>query len=75
MMTRLPTLTARKILKALDQAGFEVERQTGSHIILRNPLSSRTTCVPLHGKDVKRSLMKEILRQAGLSEEEFQELL
>ena len=75
MMTRLPTLTARKIIKALDQAGFEIERQTGSHIILRNPISLRTTCVPLHGKDVKRSLMKEILRQAGLTEKEFQELL
>jgi mRNA interferase HicA len=71
MMTRLPTLTARKIIKALDEAGFEVERQTGSHVILRNPETRRTTCVPLHGKDVKRSLMKEILRQAGLSEDEF----
>jgi predicted RNA binding protein YcfA (HicA-like mRNA interferase family) len=75
MMTRLPTLTARKIIKALDRAGFEVERQTGSHIILRNPVNLRTTCVPLHGKDVKRSLMKEILRQAGLTEKDFQELL
>ena len=75
MMTRLPTLTARKIIKALDQAGFEVERQTGSHLILRNPVSLRTTCVPLHGKDVKRSLMKEILRQAGITEDDFRKLI
>jgi len=75
MMTRLPTLSARKIIKALERAGFDVERQTGSHLILRNPTNGRTTCVPLHGKDVKRSLMKEILRQAGLSEDDFRNAL
>ena len=74
-MTRLPTLHARKIIQALEQAGFVFDRQTGSHFILRNPITRRTTCVPKHGKDVKRNLMKEILQQAGLTEEEFRKLL
>lgn len=74
-MPRLPTLHVRKLIKALEQAGFIFDRQTGSHFILRNPLTRKTTCVPKHGKDVKRSLMKEILQQAGLTEEEFRELL
>jgi len=74
-MTRLPTLHSRKIIKALEQAGFVFDRQTGSHFILRHPISKKTTCVPKHGKDVKRSLMKEIIQQAGLSEEEFRKLL
>ena len=74
-MTRLPTLHARKIIKALEQAGFVFDRQTGSHFILRHPISKKTTCVPKHGKDVKRSLMKEILQQAGLTEEQFRKLL
>ncbi len=73
-MTRLPTLNARKIIQALERAGFVFDRQTGSHYILRHPLKRRTTGVPKHGKDVKRSLMKEILRQSGLSEEHFSQI-
>jgi predicted RNA binding protein YcfA (HicA-like mRNA interferase family) len=74
-MTRLPTLHARKIIQALEKAGFVFDRQTGSHLILRHPITRQTTCVPKHGKDVKRSLMKEILQQAGLTEEDFRKLL
>jgi mRNA interferase HicA len=74
-MTRLPTLHARKIIQALEKAGFVFDRQTGSHFILRHPITRQTTCVPKHGKDVKRNLMKEILQQAGLTEEEFRRLL
>lgn len=74
-MTRLPTLHARKIINALEQAGFVFDRQTGSHFILRHPVTRKTTCVPKHGKDVKQSLMEEILQQAGLTEEEFRKLL
>lgn len=75
MMARLPTLHVRKLIKALERAGFSFERQTGSHLILRNPDTMRTTCVPLHAKDVKRSLMKEILQQAGLTEDQFRAFL
>jgi predicted RNA binding protein YcfA (HicA-like mRNA interferase family) len=74
-MSRLPTLHGRKIIEALEKGGFVFDRQTGSHMIFRNPQAKRTTCVPLYGKDVKRSLMKEILRQAGLTEDEFRNLL
>ena len=74
-MTRLPTLHSRKVIQALERGGFIFDRQTGSHFILRHPITRRTTCVPKHGKDVKRSLMKEILQQAGLTEGEFEKLL
>lgn len=74
-MTRLPNLNARKIVQALKRAGFVVERQTGAHFILRHPVTRLTTCVPWHGTDVKRGLMKAILQQAGLTEDEFRELL
>lgn len=73
-MTRLPTLYGRKIIQALEQAGFVFFKQRGSHCILRHPITRQTTCVPVHGQDVKRSLMKEILQQAGLTEEEFRKL-
>lgn len=74
-MTRLPTLNARKIIQALERAGFVFDRHAGSHYILRHPVTRRTTGVPIHGKDVKRNLMKEILQQAGLTEDQFRNLL
>ena len=74
-MTRLPTLSARKIIGALERAGFVIDRQNGSHVILEHPAKGLRTAVPKHNRDVRRSLMKEILRQASLTEDEFRKLL
>ena len=74
-MTRLPTLTARKVIRALQKAGFVVDRQSGSHIILMQPVQRLRTSVPKHSTDLNRSLMKLILKQAHLSEDEFRQLL
>lgn len=74
-MSRLPNLTATKIIRALKRAGFEDNGQKGSHRYFWNPHSSRQTGVPMHGGDLRRSLMKEIIRQAGLSEDEFRTFL
>ena len=74
-MTRLPTLSARKLIQALERAGFALDRQRGSHYILIHSTKRLTTCVPVHGKDVNRALLKLILKQAGLSEDAFQKLL
>jgi predicted RNA binding protein YcfA (HicA-like mRNA interferase family) len=74
-MTRLPTLSARKIIQALEKAGFVMDRQRGSHYVMRHVVKNLTTCVPVHGKDVKRSLLKLILKQTDLSEDQFRKLL
>jgi len=74
-MTRLPTLSARKIIQALERAGFVDDGQKGSHYFLRHPVKRVTTAVPIHGKDVKRSLMKLILKQAAMTEDEFRRFL
>jgi len=74
-MTRLPTLSARKIIQSLEQAGFVADGHKGSHFFLWHPIKHLTTAVPKHSKDVKRNLMKLILKQAGLTEEEFRKLL
>jgi len=72
---RLPSLTARELVRALEKAGFEFQRQKGSHVTLRHPTTRRTTVVPMHTGDVKRPLLKMIVQQAGLSEDEFLRLL
>ncbi len=74
-MSRLPNLNTTKIIRALKRAGFEYNGQKGSHKYFWNPVTKLQTCVPMHNGDVKRNLMKEIIQQAGLSEEEFRKLL
>ena len=74
-MSRLPMVTPREMLATLKRAGFVEHHTKGSHIYLWHPEKKLMTGVPMHAKDLKRSLMKEILRQANLTEEKFRKLL
>jgi predicted RNA binding protein YcfA (HicA-like mRNA interferase family) len=74
-MSRLPLLPARELIRALQQAGFQVLRQRGSHIRLRHE-DGRVVTVPVHpGQDIVRGLLRKILRDAELSPQELDELL
>ena len=73
-MPRLPVLSAREIVKAFGQAGFEFQRQTGSHLILYHAVRRQTLSVPNH-TSVKRGTLRALLRQTGLTVEEFLNLL
>lgn len=77
MPPKLPVLKPRQVVAALERAGFYVHHQKGSHVRLLHRTNSRLhVTVPIHNKDVPPSLLKHrILKQAGLSEEEFLELL
>lgn len=72
---RLPMLSARKMVAALKKAGFEETHYKGSHLFLHHPAKDLETSVPMHGGDVGRALVRAILQQAKLSEEEFRALL
>lgn len=65
--------TAKEVLRKLLKAGFVERRQSGSHKILRHP-DKRQTYVAMHTRDIPNGTLKSILRQAGLSEEEFKKL-
>ncbi len=67
-------IDAIRMIKALKRLGFIETGQKGSHVLLEHPVSKAQTSVPMHGGDLKRGLMKAILRQAGLSEDEFREI-
>ena len=75
MSGRLPQTKPEACIRALEKLGFVVRKQTGSHVILRHPLSGRITSVPHHSGDIKRGLLYGIIRQAGLSVQEFIDLL
>lgn len=74
-MTRLPTLNPTQFVRALKRAGFVEHTQRGSHLMLKHPVDGRRTVVPMHGGELKRSLMKLILKQIELDEAAFRDLL
>ena len=74
-MSKLPLVDAKTFEKLLFSLGFEIKRQKGSHVFYRHP-DSRYTTLPHHkGRDIGRSLIREILRQIDLTPEEFIEKL
>lgn len=69
----LRPLRAREIVRKLVRAGFALSRQTGSHArYLRS--DGRGVTVPMHPGDVPTAVLRSILRQAGLSEDEWDAL-
>jgi predicted RNA binding protein YcfA (HicA-like mRNA interferase family) len=74
-VTRLPAVTGKQLVAALQRAGFEVVRIKGSHHYLRHP-DGRASVVPVHaGEDLGRGLMAKILRATKLPREEIQRYL
>ena len=73
-MSKLPRLSGRECIKALEKVGFRIRRQEGSHIILRRMDPFAQVVVPDH-KELDRGTLRAIIRQAGMSVEEFVKLL
>ena len=73
----LPVVNGKRVIQALTKAGFALDRIVGSHHVLKYPGDpSRTVTVPVHpGRDLKRGTICAIIRQAGLTVEEFTEFL
>ncbi|MGO9006464.1 MAG: type II toxin-antitoxin system HicA family toxin [Beijerinckiaceae bacterium] len=74
---RLPSSRGKDVVRALEKAGFVVDRIVGSHHVMAFPGdSTRTVTVPVHAsRDLKPGTLRSIIRQAGLSVEEFTTLL
>ena len=73
-MSKLPRLSGRKCVRALQKAGFYEKRQHGSHIILRRDNPFAQLVVPDH-KELDRGTLRAIIRQANLTVDEFNKLL
>lgn len=67
----MASFKARQIIRILEKLGYIKKRQTGSHAMMFNPKSKRIIPVPIHAKELKRGLLKAIIKQAESSEEEF----
>lgn len=74
-MSNLPRVSGREVVKALARAGYEQDRQRGSHIILRQKeYPHRRIVVPDH-KEVAKGTLRSIIRLTGLTVDEFKALL
>ena len=75
-MTKLPMVSGEKTIKALKRVGFTVVRQKGSHVRLEKETLEGVIklTVPLH-ETLKKKTLSMILKEAGISIEEFVELL
>jgi predicted RNA binding protein YcfA (HicA-like mRNA interferase family) len=75
-MPKLPSVSGERVVRALKRAGFVELRQRGSHVSLEKQIGDKVfrTVVPMHSSLSKGTLF-DILKQSGLSVEEFIELL
>ncbi len=73
-MSRLPRVSGRDCLKALGKLSYYLKRQEGSHMILRRDNPFAQVVVPDH-RELDRGTLRAIIKQAGLSVDEFVRLL
>jgi len=71
-MAKLPVLSGKELIKSLEQDGFQIVRQKGSHVSLHK--GDFRTVVPLHS-DLSKGTLLGILKQCGLTKEKLIELL
>lgn len=72
-MSRQPACSGRDAVKAFGKLGYLVDHQTGSHIILRHANLRRLT-VPDH-RELAKGTLRSLIREAGISKDEFMALL
>lgn len=74
-MARLPVVSGRELVRALEKSGYVVDRQKGSHIVLRQSTEPfRRVTVPDH-KQIAKGTLRSILRHTGLTTDELVKLL
>ena len=75
-MTDLPSVSATRLIRALQRAGFFVHHVTGGHYVLKHPdRGPLRVTLPWHNRDLKRGTLVSVIEQAGYTIEEFSKLL
>ncbi|OPX19538.1 MAG: hypothetical protein BZ151_08635 [Desulfobacca sp. 4484_104] len=71
-MSHLGSYSGEQVVKAFSKAGWQVARQRSSHIILTREGYEATLSIPVHkGKIVKRGTLRNLIRDAKMTVEEF----
>ena len=75
MNPRLPAVTPREAVRALERCGWQLDRVKGSHHVFRHPDHQHRVVVPVHARDLARGTFNAIIEASGVSREEFLKLL
>ena len=71
-MPKLPIAKPKQVIRALQRAGFYIHHQTGSHArLIHKTNSEKRVTVPIHNKDIPKGTLANIIRQTGLTMDEF----
>ncbi|MFB2894752.1 type II toxin-antitoxin system HicA family toxin [Aerosakkonemataceae cyanobacterium BLCC-F50] len=74
-MSNFPSVKAKEFIKVIENLGFYLDRQKGSHAIYKNSQGLRVV-VPIHsGKDLKSGTLMGMIQDMGINKETFFELL
>jgi predicted RNA binding protein YcfA (HicA-like mRNA interferase family) len=73
-MPKLPVISGREARRGFEKLGWVFERQRGSHMILTKAGVSVNLSIPDH-RELDRGLLRGLIRDAGLSPEQFVEVL
>lgn len=70
-MAELPTVTGPQAIKAFSKLGFVRDRIKGSHHILKKEGHPYVLSIPVHRGNLKRGLLRSLIRDAGATVDEF----
>jgi len=73
-MSRLPRISGKQAISALQKAGFTIIRQSGSHIVIKRSDPFAQLVIPNH-KELDTGTLRAIIRQADISVDDFIALL
>lgn len=70
-MPKLPAIKPKDIIRKLNSLGFIEDHVTGSHVILYHPHTGKRAVVPYHLKDLPKGTLSSLLREAGITKQDF----
>lgn len=70
-MSRIRSFKPRELIKKFEKAGYIIDRQKGSHVILYHPTQGKRLTIPLHVREMPKGTLLSVIKQAGLTREEF----
>jgi predicted RNA binding protein YcfA (HicA-like mRNA interferase family) len=74
-MPRLPAVTPRQAIRALQRCGWELDRTKGSHQVFRHPEYRHRVVAPIHARDLASGMLHQIIHASRISRDEFLRLL
>lgn len=74
-MPKLPSINSKKLIKILKHSGFQLDHSSESHFIFYNLETKKRAVVPYHRNDLPKGTIMSILKEAGITKEQLEDLL